>query len=331
MLTKSEINFVLSRAKQTTYYKAITQRNFKPLPGYSTYKEVASSLAALLMIAPEEIYIRTESLDQDPAYADSLHSAWMAYNAPIFPVYAIAKDLANAFLQSDIPSHVHGLQSQFDMALFLFPQGLLKNPDGLPCNWLLVTNFPTINEAFTAYKYNKFLRFISEDSVKLNWESNLNQRKLRWIAMPGYLCSYSNTMELPEQGNSLIKGDFIIHDLFSRSDLSKEQVFTSKIDSLILQTLLYMQLPKQGEVVRMEQPKTVAQHYKRIGFAPNSALNPILIGANYKQSMLRRPHQGGSHASPQTHWRRGFWRNIPVARGVEEKRTVWVRPTLVNG
>lgn len=104
---------------------------------------------------------------------------------------------------------------------------------------------------------------------------------------------------------------------------------TATLDNLILQTMLYMQTPKQKQALVLPD-KTTAQHQTR-GFDRSSAQEPIWIGADYKQSVVKKTHQGGTHASPTTHWRRGHWRLIPVNRDSEITKPVWIRPTIVKG
>lgn len=44
----------------------------------------------------------------------------------------------------------------------------------------------------------------------------------------------------------------------------------------------------------------------------------------------KRAAQGGTHASPGPHWRRGHVRNVPCGPGRREKRLVFVPPVFVN-
>lgn len=44
----------------------------------------------------------------------------------------------------------------------------------------------------------------------------------------------------------------------------------------------------------------------------------------------KRPAAGGTHASPQPHWRRGHWRNQPCGAGKTETRRVLIPPVFVR-
>lgn len=61
-------------------------------------------------------------------------------------------------------------------------------------------------------------------------------------------------------------------------------------------------------------------------------LNPTWLGKGYKPMVKRSASpQGGTHASPVTHWRRGHWRNQPVgSKDSSETKPIWIQPVLVN-
>jgi hypothetical protein len=53
------------------------------------------------------------------------------------------------------------------------------------------------------------------------------------------------------------------------------------------------------------------------------------IGKNYKPR-ISSEYQGGTHARPSTHWRRGHWHHVRHGQGRELKRLCWYEPILVN-
>jgi hypothetical protein len=71
----------------------------------------------------------------------------------------------------------------------------------------------------------------------------------------------------------------------------------------------------------------------RKGFAKlknhDSLRSPRWIGRNFKR--IKRLPQGGTHASPSLHWRRGHWRNQPYGKGLKERRLIMLPPVLVGG
>lgn len=57
--------------------------------------------------------------------------------------------------------------------------------------------------------------------------------------------------------------------------------------------------------------------------------HPHFLGRNYRWER-ERASQGGSHASPRLHPRRGHWRHQPYGPGRKEKKVIWIKPMLVG-
>lgn len=61
-----------------------------------------------------------------------------------------------------------------------------------------------------------------------------------------------------------------------------------------------------------------------------TGLSPIVIGKDYKPK-YKYGQPIGTHASPQTHWRSGHWRQQPIGKKDKpEYKTIWIEPTLIN-
>jgi len=319
---------ITSEVKKTKYYKCLVKRNFSRYSGYPDFKAIACDLAMTLMTA--DTGILQKGLDgKDPAYVANLLSSYVAWSNPTFPVYAIKKELAQAFMHTEMPSHVCAMKQMFNCALFLLPDGLIKNPDDKFCTWLFVTHLLPGDYLKIEEGYKKFVASILPVPVPVKAGIQPNEHKLQWATSLDSFYMYGNVMELPSDGDRPVTGEFILNSFSKSENVENETLFTQTIDKLILQTMLYMQIPKQKEL-SFESGRQTAKHQTR-GFDPHSAQDPIWIGSDYIQRTIKKPHQGGSHASPNTHWRSGHWRFIPVARGSEVTKPVWIRPTIVNG
>lgn len=315
-------------AKKTNYYRKLVKRNFTRHAGYTDYKSVAVDLATTLMCADTGVPMKAKE-GHDPAYIGMLHSAWMAYERPTFPVYAIERDLAKAFQQTETPTHVCKMYKMFDFGLFLLPANLIRNPDGLFCEWVMVTHFLPGDYDRYSQGYEKFLADICPFPIDVSEGEHPNYHKLRWASMLGVEFTYANTLALPEDSSKPIEGDLIVRGEDPNRQRRAEAEFAAQVTNLVLQTLLYMQTPKQRDRLAFGDGNRAKPQTR--GFDPHSAQEFIWIGNDYRQPQIRRSPQGGSHASPQTHWRTGHWRFIPTSRNSEETRPVWVRPTIVNG
>ncbi len=245
-------------------------------------------------------------------------------------------ETSNALIHTDIPTHVCKMQKMFDIALFLLPSGLIKNPDRLSCDWLLVTQFHSGDYDKYTQGYQDYLRKIlhinpAYANVDISVIEGLDagENKLRWATNLAGIYSYANVMALPKDSNSPITGAFIhrglANDVF---ELEAERDFANRVNSLVLQTMLYMQLPKQDKA-RLTSGNVTSKHFRQ-GFDPHSPQEPIWLGIEDRQRAIKKQPLGGSHASPVTHWRRGHWRTLGENSDLTSSRLVWIRPTIVN-
>jgi hypothetical protein len=60
-------------------------------------------------------------------------------------------------------------------------------------------------------------------------------------------------------------------------------------------------------------------------------VNPPWLHDAVGRDERRGAYGGGSHASPEAHWRRAHWRLQRVGKGRSDKRMVWVRHAMVGG
>ena len=101
-----------------------------------------------------------------------------------------------------------------------------------------------------------------------------------------------------------------------------------RFTDLVFQLLLVM--ATQPQLVSEAAPKT-RRSAQGFGKAYDKFLNPIWIGRNYAHSSTSPANvPQGSHASPQTHWRRGHWRRVAIGPGRAQRKWNWIQPTLVN-
>jgi len=154
--------------------------------------------------------------------------------------------------------------------------------------------------------------------------------QLRWVTILRSGVAYVNTVRL--LGDQIIRGDFEINNgriLGSNEDLNLEEQFLLRIEKIVIQTLLYLQ-------IRPDDLTTPAISTKSQGFSKktskNGFLNPLIIGQQFQPKTERvstSPHS--THASPRTHWRRGHWLRVALGEQRQEREWRWIQPVLVNG
>ncbi len=73
---------------------------------------------------------------------------------------------------------------------------------------------------------------------------------------------------------------------------------------------------------------------KAMGFGKSRGPQPLpcrWIGKHFKIRSEASPSRGGTHASPQAHWRRGHWHRVRHGQGKEQSKLLWYQPVFVNG
>lgn len=71
-----------------------------------------------------------------------------------------------------------------------------------------------------------------------------------------------------------------------------------------------------------------------VGFGKPRGPQPLpcrWIGKHFKIRREPSPARGGTHASPQAHWRRGHWHRVRHGQGKEQSKLLWYQPVFVNG
>lgn len=110
----------------------------------------------------------------------------------------------------------------------------------------------------------------------------------------------------------------------------QERTFNEKVQSFAVKLMLAMTaIPSvivNGTMARKPKEKK--------GRVISELWNPNLIGWNYRAKRDLSGGEGGTHASPRMHWRRGTYRNQPYGQRpwteTTPKRLIWIEPVLVN-
>lgn len=319
-LSEKEFELIKRHAKNTPFFKRLTKRDYRKRDGYRSYKEIILDLALNWLSKECDYEIRGYT---DVAWIEVLHSSSMAYNNPTFPVFALTKELAQAFNDSDLPPVVGNIQRSFHNALILLPK-LIFSPDGYPVQWVFVTHLKE-GEIIKPYPVGN----------RVNESLTINAQKVRWVTFVsnGVVSkfAYSSTVEFDETKKELIQGNINFGYVKNKKNEIIERNFLREVDSLVLQTILYLQIQKELET---KPPKNI----KGVGFSTNNSSNtllePIWIGKDYKRkeeiSIQSPKNSTGTHTSPRYHTRRGHWKHQPCGEKRLERKLIWIEPTDVN-
>jgi hypothetical protein len=313
----------LKLAKKSPWFHKL-KRSYPDVAGYESFSTVAQHLAfnlfSLFFCLDRELLTPQDFL-ADFAWSSTVLAAWTLAHNP-FPVWWLDKDLFEAFDQSDIPKAVANLQVSVPFGILMLPRGI-QNPDGESCHWISF-------EHFSAGHQLPIMQFGLHTIASLP----VDCEKLRWLTVLQNGTRYASTVEFA--------GDHLVHGSFgtvgdegapdANRDVELEQQFLNRVEKIIIQTLLYLQIRPDD----LTAPQKVPVSHKGQGFGGQKSstdrLTPLIIGQQFQPQTERISRSSHStHATPRTHWRRGHWRRVAVGEGRQERKWRWIQPVLVNG
>lgn len=305
--------------KETREYKRLNLRKFNPSRNYFNYKDIVLQISAHMLSVEESL--RFGKLT-DPTYVGCTHAFFQAMRDNCFGVYGVDKELMLDFLDTDAPEEIVGLPRPFKRALILFPKDFIKTPDNLDLNWALVefldpeTYLQEVKETF-----DYIVEKTEAEGVTGQCKNVIDVPLFRWTSVVSFECLYMDTFVVPYPRESYSYVPYISIDGFNKE---LEKSFLSKVSNILFLLILFLTSSNEKELNNIESPEIIPKRKKRED--PKQLKDYVIIGKDYKP---RRKHQGGSHASPRGHVRRGHVRTLPWRD--EGKQQVWVSPCWVGG
>jgi hypothetical protein len=304
------------RALESPELKDLTRRRYRDPKGYMAHREAMLGLTLPMVMAQQPGWGKRLGQGSSRSLLMLGHEAMLRQA----PSYWLAQPLFEAFLKSDLPPQVGELRQVIPAGILFLPPGLLT-PDSEPLRWVIFLHLRA-GERIQTFCYG--------DCV---WSDDSNPpERICWAATTETTTTYSSTFfpvdETAPDQRILIEG----LEALTPDQQERERQFARRVDSLVLQTLLAVQiLPELMQVGgQVGFAKTdPSRHQPRKGEL--TWANPNWIGQGYRAPTERKPPQGGSHASPVCHWRRGHYKRVPIGRRDEGRRKwIWVQPTLVG-
>lgn len=116
------------------------------------------------------------------------------------------------------------------------------------------------------------------------------------------------------------------------------QIFFSQIVNLILNSICYLssKIENPKNIWSDDAPKNLTEKAKKgttkrkkevaINELKNKGFSQInFFGDSYKSSESKKGIKNVA-----SHWRRGHWRNQPYGTELNEKKLIWIKPTIIN-
>jgi len=311
---------IIADCKKELIQKIRADRTYKMPKNYITW-ETLSIISAICLETSNLEYARV-------AISTFIHShrfaLWFCHNAPL---YCLTPELLEALDHTDSlhkPGIFTGWQPSLPSFLVALPRHIIFTPDGAEFDYILIA---------------------CGSADKPQWNSG------RWrdIEIPSYTTEHHHfqwtTVDSKEtvwmSGTTINENELVYeqHSDIGKSNLtSDDKVFIQRIRNLVVNLLLTLEYSPAllSDVVVGDTTsehgfgKPLAQPSKRIA-STRKVRYPRWLGKNY-QPPSPLTTTTGTHASPQSHWRRGHWRILESGEGRrwKESKRLWIEPILVN-
>ncbi len=307
---------IRKEARKLSEFKQYKSRNFRDVKDYPKWDSICEALSVELL----GIFVSHNALLQiDWVKNVTLPNYyWGAYKKA--KAWWLGRELAEAFLQSEIKDNVLDLRRTTRHGMIVLPSQFLYTPDG---EEVMFISFSHWEEGETAPP-------ISERSIKVEFKPcEFNQIILCTSTIEG--TSYASSIGLRKVGDSpLDRGQWQENALLSpqrKKEREIEAEFLRKLDNLVLQSLLIIQAYPEYVEVPAKPLKGVA-NTKKVG--KGSGFNePTWIGKNFRYKRTSTPTgtKQSRGAAVDRAPRIGFWRFLDSDKGwYKETRWVWNQP-----
>lgn len=313
--------------RSSSFFSKLTELRYKSPKGYVDYDNVTFELAKLLTTYNE--FYEIDFFRENFTHFTSLIIVEQAYQKGFRP-YWLSPSLFDAFNNSNLPKKLTKFQRIIPIGLLFLPPKLI-NPDGQSVGWILfkhrlkkdMCESISLNSGTVEVEHHEY------DSI--SWMTILEDQSQ-------YAINHGLVMEENElilYNDSFYVEEEILKNSGKNTNTKSEDEFTQKINQILLQTLLYLQLQNDEQIseeVVTSSSRISPKKNQKQKLSKKQKLNPTIIGENYR---IKKKSQDSQHQisqnSPITHWRSGHWRYQPYgSREKPQYKMIWIEPTLIN-
>lgn len=273
--------------------------------------ELIEGLIATFGVTDANEYLK----DNDQASYFHWHrlGLWVNKKAPL---YCIDREIFKALNGTETENKkelLKDLPTPIPTLMMLLPQGSIVSPEGGELDYLLIH---VSDREHPEWSYAPGLPYLATECPIVIQAMGIDTKRTTWFFGIGF-----------DRTTGEVQPD--------RRDVGKQETneadsqFLDRMRSLTLQILLL--LAYQPELIEVPQqskkrhPKAKSKGQRKSEFA-----NPRWIGKGYKHPVARS-NGTGTHASPRTHWRIGHWRSQACGEKYQDRKILWIKPTIING
>ncbi len=224
------------------------------------------------------------------------------------PAYHVSRDLALAVAQTEPPEDLRwtDIGFPFPAGIFLFPDNLIRDERG--------------------YSYG----FVAWCRVYANRKIPVPGAQQAMAFHNDALLFTTTSVNDPNLGG-------LVKSLDANTWTSARLAETDEISNLVgaeREMANYLAHLALGLLLLLEVKPEIRDPGKRLSAARGNRVTreiwePHWVGRDYQ--VARSVPQGGTHASPRMHWRRGHWRHQRYGVELRESKRIWIEPILVAG
>lgn len=276
---------------------------------YQGAGEYESPRYIALLLASSIKWVETDSR---LAPISSKHVALAASRAFDYglPAFFITREFLAAISNTDLPDDLKwtDVRLPFEAGLIYLPTTALKDPEGAGVNvlgWLRQRKGDSVmvgervqisgmDDTFTVFG-------VCDTRTERLYSRSVSAASAPYIVAPTIASGAQGVFDLP-----ITKDD---------------EAFLSQMVCLCFSILLSVSVRPE---MLTEGRRVTGKRAKR---RQRETWTPNYIGRNY---VARRESQGGTHASPRLHWRRGHFRHQRYGAHLSESKLIWIEPTIVS-
>lgn len=252
------------------------------------------------------------------------------------PTFFLSYDFVCAIAATDPPEDMNLVDVKFplDAMLFVLPDLFVKQYASVYSPFIAIAKaekgiYPS------ELLQNRLPRLKNSYGI----DNQQNRVTMHYVVFPGNKdalpCEYTGAYNLDKPISTIHDAQFVdstkheeeVFNIFPVKEnmVEDEKVFNQRMNFLAIKLLLSLDATSEyieyGTLLRKQKFKH--------NVIKDELWGPNIIGRTYR---IRQPDHFsvGTHASPRTHWRRGFWRRQKYGTALSKMKLIWIEPVLVN-
>ena len=290
------------RIEDTPLQSVFQPRKINPPGGYSAFAQVAGSLYSLCAECAE---LTGEGQRPAPTQITALTLYYNILRYQV-PIYYVSESFLRAVAATDLPADFTLLDLNFPMLGLVMglPVRFMREYCGRDISYVYAADIGEgVHKPPLAFRVHPMFKALPEimSPAKVGWSFQTYKDGV----MEHFVSSFLKKDRVDVALNGYGYTDYTFAD---EAKLGEDKDLNHKVNSLMMKLLFVLNMrPGLVETGRMARPAKVKKG--RVVYGELWSAN--VIGAKYR--VINNSSQGGTHASPSVHWRRGH--TMMVSKG----------------